>query len=60
MLGKLLELEDLMGPNPEYIISRYPGAANGVPAQMYNEAIAERQLERASRVIRKCRELMGL
>jgi len=64
MLGKLLELEDLiedlMELNPEYTISRYPDAANGVPAQMYNEAMAERQLERASRVIRKCRELMGL
>ncbi len=57
-LGDLMD--DLMELNPEYIVSRYPNAANGVPAHMYNEAIAERHLKRAERVVNKCRELIGL
>jgi len=53
-------LDDLMELNPEYTVSRYLNAANGVPAQMYSEAIARRHLDRAERVVNRCRELMGL
>ncbi len=63
-LGRLLGLddvmEDLMELNPEYTISRYPDAANGVPARMYTESIAERHLRRAERVVKRCGELLGV
>ncbi len=61
-LGQSLELddvmEDLMELNPEYTVTRYPDAANGIPAQMYNEVIARRHLERAYRVMKACERLM--
>ncbi|RLG42695.1 MAG: DNA-binding protein [Thermoproteota archaeon] len=61
-LGRLLGLndvmEDLMELNPEYTISRYPDAANGVPASMYSESIAESHLRRAERVVKRCGELL--
>ncbi len=61
-LGRLLHLddimEDLMELNPEYMISRYPDAANGVPAHMYNENIAKRHLERAERVREVCLRIL--
>jgi len=44
-------MDDLMELNPEYTVSRYPNAANGVPAHMYNEVIAQRHLKRAERVL---------
>lgn len=37
--------------NPEYIVTRYPDAANGVPAQMYTEKKAKFHFEKAGMVI---------
>ena len=46
--------------NPEYVVSRYPDAANGVPAQMYNERIAKERFEEARRIVEYCeRRLQG-
>ncbi|MCX8175774.1 MAG: HEPN domain-containing protein [Candidatus Bathyarchaeota archaeon] len=41
--------------NPEYVVSRYPDAANGVPAQMYNERIAKERYEKALRIVGYCK-----
>ncbi|MDR7521223.1 MAG: HEPN domain-containing protein [Armatimonadota bacterium] len=54
-LGRLLEvpeevLSDLRLLNPEYATSRYPDAANGVPAENYDERRASTLLEAAERV----------
>lgn len=38
--------------NPEYAASRYPDAANGVPAENYDERKARLLLEAAERVHR--------
>lgn len=43
-------LTDLRYLNPEYVTSRYPDAANGVPAENYDEAIARSLMDAASRV----------
>ncbi|MEX2683293.1 MAG: HEPN domain-containing protein [Candidatus Sigynarchaeota archaeon] len=37
--------------NPEYMISRYPDIANGIPAENYDEKIGERYLTTARGVI---------
>ena len=37
--------------NPEYFVTRYPDAANGVPAQMYTEKKAHFHFEKAEVVI---------
>ncbi|MBN2151591.1 MAG: HEPN domain-containing protein [Candidatus Lokiarchaeota archaeon] len=37
--------------NPEYMISRYPDIANGIPAENYDEVIGEHYLTTARRVI---------
>ena len=34
-----------------YVISRYPNAANGVPAELYTKDIAESLVEKARRVV---------
>ncbi|MCL6553989.1 MAG: HEPN domain-containing protein [Firmicutes bacterium] len=54
-LGRWLEvpeeiLSDLRLLNPEYATSRYPDAANGVPAENYDERRATMLLEAAERV----------
>ncbi len=36
--------------NPEYAVSRYPDAANGVPAEMYDERKAKLLLEATEKV----------
>jgi HEPN domain-containing protein len=38
--------------NPEYVISRYPDAANGIPAQNYDRSRAEELVGLAERVER--------
>jgi HEPN domain-containing protein len=38
--------------NPEYFVTRYPDAANGVPAQMYTEKKANLHFKRATQVIK--------
>lgn len=37
--------------NPEYFVTRYPDAANGVPAEMYTKKKAEFHFEKAGTVI---------
>lgn len=56
-LGRLLNvpeevLSDLRLLNPEYVTSRCPDAANGVPADNYDERRAAMLLEAAERVHR--------
>jgi HEPN domain-containing protein len=56
-LGRVLEvpeavMSDLRLLNPEYATSRYPDAANGVPAENYDERRASMLLEAAQRVQR--------
>jgi HEPN domain-containing protein len=41
-------LKDL---NPEYLSTRYPDMAVGVPAELYDESIAARHLKTAEQVI---------
>ncbi len=38
--------------NPEYIVSRYPDAANGLPHENYDDAIAKRLLEGVAEVLK--------
>lgn len=56
-LGRVLAvpeevLSDLRLLNPEYATSRYPDAANGVPAENYDERRATALLQAAERVQR--------
>jgi len=41
---------------PHYIISRYPDAANAIPAEIYTEKIAKMCLENAELVMEWCRK----
>jgi HEPN domain-containing protein len=55
-LGKELELpEDIMHKlrilNPEYTVSRYPDAANGIPLENYDKTRAEELLKLSGEVI---------
>lgn len=55
-LGKLLTvpkaiMDCLIELNPGFVVTRYPDAANGIPARMYNERIAASHLEKAKKVI---------
>jgi len=43
-------LSDVRLLNPEYVVSRYPDAANGVPAEMYDENKAKFLLEVTERL----------
>ena len=45
---------------PEYIITRYPNAANGIPAQLYNERMARDHIEKARMLLEYCRSLLGV
>lgn len=38
--------------NPEYLSTRYPDMAAGVPAELYDEQIANRHLKTAERVVK--------
>ncbi len=65
-LADELEIQDeeiidaLLDLNPEYIVTRYPDAANEVPAKIYNERMAVEHLQKAKKVIEFCREKLGL
>lgn len=54
-----IDREDLvdaaMDLTPEYVVTCYPDAANGVPAYLYNERIAKEHLEKARLIIGYCR-----
>ena len=49
-----------MDLTPEYVVTRYPNAANGVPAQLYNERIAKEHVDKARLLIDYCRRLLGV
>ena len=44
-------LDAVIELNPEYFVTRYPDAANGVPAEMYTEKKAQFHFEKAEVVI---------
>jgi HEPN domain-containing protein len=37
--------------NPEYVLSRYPNAAGGIPSEMYDDEIVKRYLKTADEVL---------
>ncbi|BFH73922.1 hypothetical protein SJAV_18660 [Sulfurisphaera javensis] len=43
--------EDAMTLSPHFIISKYPDAANGIPARQYTKSMAEDLYKRAKEVI---------
>jgi len=49
----MVALRDL---TPHYIVSRYPDAANGVPAELYTENTAKKCMENAELVLKWCRK----
>ena len=56
-IGKELKVsEDLMKSlkylNPEYVVSRYPNAANAVPYELYDKNKAKENIKRAERVVK--------
>ncbi len=65
-LADELEIKDegiidaLLDLNPEYIVTRYPDAANEVPARIYNKRMAVEHFEKAKKVIEFCRKKLGL
>lgn len=55
-LGKELKLpdhmiKDLRKINPAFVTARYPDAANGVPAEMFDQDIAKEHIEKAREVV---------
>jgi len=46
--------------NPLFATTRYPDAANGVPARMFDEEIARARLRDAEEVMAWCRSELGL
>nr|WP_238516274.1 HEPN domain-containing protein [Thermococcus gammatolerans] len=65
-LSKELGVEDediidaVLDLNSEYIVTRYPDAANEVLTRIYNRRMAVEHLEKAKKVIEFCREKLGL
>lgn len=53
-------IDAVLDLNPEYVVTRYPDAANEVPAKIYNERMAIEHLEKAKKVIEFCRQKLGL
>lgn len=56
-LGQMLDAPTkiatmLRALNPDYTVSRYPDAANGVPYEVYDEEIARAKLQTAREVAR--------
>jgi HEPN domain-containing protein len=49
-------MDILIELNPVFVVTRYPDAANGIPARMYNERLASSHLDQARRVIEWARE----
>ncbi len=44
--------------NPDYTVARYPDAANGVPYELYDEAIARAKVSAAEEVARWAEKLI--
>ncbi|MEA1993326.1 MAG: HEPN domain-containing protein [Euryarchaeota archaeon] len=42
--------------NPDFIITRYPDAVNGLPYELYDEEIAKERLKMAKKVIEWIKE----
>ena len=51
-------LRDLAYLTPDYTMSRYPDAANGIPYEIYDQELAEKKIATAKRVIEWLRTLM--
>ena len=45
---------------PAYVITRYPDAATGIPAELYDEGMARTHLDDAEEVFRWAKECLGL
>lgn len=54
IMDKLIEL------NPEFVVTRYPDAANGIPAKMYNQRIASSHLQKAKEVVEWVRKRLKM
>ncbi|MBP1911270.1 HEPN domain-containing protein [Thermococcus stetteri] len=52
-------IDAVLDLNPEYIVTRYPDAANEVPARIYNERMAISHLKKSKKVIEFCRKRIG-
>lgn len=46
--------------NPLYVSTRYPDAANGIPARNFNEELASQILAEAEEIVAWCRSELGL
>ncbi len=62
-LGKSLNIPQeifklLYDLNPEFFVTRHPDAANGVPAEMFDEESADRHLKKAEKVLKWIQEEM--
>ncbi len=44
-------MEALQELNPDYVVTRYPDAANGVPAEMFNRANSRLHLDHARKLV---------
>lgn len=57
-----MESEDLldaaMDLTPEYIVTRYPDASNGIPANLYNARMAREHLGKAKLIIDFCKGVL--
>jgi HEPN domain-containing protein len=51
-------LKKLAYLTPDYVISRYPNAANAIPFEIYDEEIARSKVEAAQEVIQWLQEGM--
>ncbi len=51
-------IDAAMDLTPEYVVTRYPDAANGVPAYLYNERMAREHLEKARLIIDYCKRIL--
>ncbi|MFA4700349.1 HEPN domain-containing protein [Pyrococcus kukulkanii] len=49
-------LDAVLDLNPEYTVTRYPDAANEVPARIYNRRSAVEHFEKAKKVVEFCRK----
>ncbi|MDW7971574.1 MAG: HEPN domain-containing protein [Nitrososphaerota archaeon] len=51
-------IDAAMDLTPEYIVTRYPDAANGIPAYLYNEKMAKDHLEKSRNIVNYCKEIL--
>jgi HEPN domain-containing protein len=58
-MGKEL-MKSLKHLNPEYVVSRYPNAANAVPYELYDEERAKENVRHAEKVIKWIERCLNL